>query len=110
MESFLEENKWVLFSIPFIIGVFSLITIHDFRNNGMKSYDDLEAVSKLIQEHEIKQITVDDDFYFVMLKYHFGEKLNVFYSKKCKGYFLSSKKQKEGIGETEFTTLQYCEE
>ncbi len=110
LESVLEKSRVLLYTTPILIAFWSVFTISNFKDQGMLQYHDLERVEELIQSHKIERLTVGNDFYFVMLKYHLGEKLDVYYSKDCEGYFLSVEKQKNTIGETEFTSLLYCEE
>lgn len=109
LEPILVKSKILLLLLPLSMISWSLFTIHNFRNNGMTQYDDLNNVNVLVRRtYKIDKLSVDNDFYFVMLKYHLGDNLKVNYTKECKGYFLSIEKQKDPLGETEFTSLGYC--
>lgn len=102
------SKQTVIVLLVTLIAGWSLFTIYDFRSNGMKQYDDLDKVRSLLSRYEIHELSVDDDFYYVMLKYYEKDRLKIHFNKTCKGYFLSSTKKVDAIGETEFTSLQYC--
>jgi len=111
LESALDKNKIILFVLPIMIAGWSIYTLYDFRLYGMSQYDDLVEVDKLLEAKKVDKVTVDEDFYYVMLKYHWKSSLEVNFDKECDfGYFLSVENEKESIGETKFTSLQYCSE